>query len=91
MNPGRARRHGEGAAGGLAVEAAAPLHGGPHGNVRAVAGPGDEGIVLLDTGVGGGGRLRQLDLALAQAGFGIEDVDRSSPVDSSLEAASAHR
>jgi glyoxylase-like metal-dependent hydrolase (beta-lactamase superfamily II) len=46
----------------------------PHGNAWAVAGPRDEGIVLFDTGVGGEGRLRQLDLALAQAGFGVEDI-----------------
>jgi glyoxylase-like metal-dependent hydrolase (beta-lactamase superfamily II) len=32
------------------------------------------GIVLFDTGVGGRGRLRMLDIALAQAGFGVEDV-----------------
>jgi glyoxylase-like metal-dependent hydrolase (beta-lactamase superfamily II) len=29
---------------------------------------------MFDTGIGGEGRLRQLDLALAQAGFGVEDV-----------------
>jgi glyoxylase-like metal-dependent hydrolase (beta-lactamase superfamily II) len=29
---------------------------------------------MFDTGIGGRGRLRQLDLALAQAGFGVEDV-----------------
>jgi glyoxylase-like metal-dependent hydrolase (beta-lactamase superfamily II) len=34
----------------------------------------DGGVVMFDTGMGGKGRLRQLDLALAQAGFGIEDV-----------------
>jgi glyoxylase-like metal-dependent hydrolase (beta-lactamase superfamily II) len=34
----------------------------------------DGGIVMFDTGMGGKGRLRQLDLALAQAGFGVEDV-----------------
>ena len=33
-----------------------------------------DGIVLFDTGIGGKGRLRQLDLALAQAGFGVEDI-----------------
>jgi glyoxylase-like metal-dependent hydrolase (beta-lactamase superfamily II) len=32
------------------------------------------GIVLFDTGVGGRGRLRMIDIALAQAGFGVEDV-----------------
>jgi len=49
-----------------------PWPGVPHGNVWAVA--ADGGIVLFDTGIGGKGRLRQLDLALAQAGFGPEDV-----------------
>ncbi|MEX2447609.1 MAG: MBL fold metallo-hydrolase [Solirubrobacterales bacterium] len=49
-----------------------PWPGVPHGNVWAVA--ADGGIVLFDTGIGGEGRLRQLDLALAQAGFGLEDV-----------------
>jgi glyoxylase-like metal-dependent hydrolase (beta-lactamase superfamily II) len=38
-----------------------------------VAGP-EDGIVLFDTGIGGRGRLRQLDLALGQVGFGVEDV-----------------
>lgn len=51
---------------------ALPWPGVPHGNAWAVA-RGD-GIVLFDTGIGGKGRLRQLDLALAQAGFGLEDV-----------------
>jgi glyoxylase-like metal-dependent hydrolase (beta-lactamase superfamily II) len=49
-----------------------PWPGVPHGNVWAIA--ADGGIVLFDTGLGGEGRLRQLDLALAQAGFGLEDV-----------------
>src|SRR4051812_20465969 len=49
-----------------------PWPGVPHGNAWAIA-HGD-GIVLFDTGMGGKGRLRQLDLALAQAGFGIEDI-----------------
>jgi glyoxylase-like metal-dependent hydrolase (beta-lactamase superfamily II) len=49
-----------------------PWPGVPHGNAWAVA--ADGGIVLFDTGMGGKGRMRQLDLALAQAGFGIEDV-----------------
>ncbi len=49
-----------------------PWPGVPHGNVWAVA--ADGGIVLVDTGIGGKGRLRQFDLALAQAGFGLEDV-----------------
>ena len=42
-----------------------PWPGVPHGNVWAVA--ADGGIVLFDTGIGGKGRLRQFDLALAQA------------------------
>ncbi|HEY7256417.1 MAG TPA: MBL fold metallo-hydrolase [Solirubrobacterales bacterium] len=49
-----------------------PWPGVPHGNVWAVA--ADGGVVLFDTGIGGRGRLRQFDLALAQAGFGLEDV-----------------
>jgi glyoxylase-like metal-dependent hydrolase (beta-lactamase superfamily II) len=49
-----------------------PWPGVPHGNAWAVA--AGEGIVLFDTGMGGKGRLRQLDLALAQAGYGVEDV-----------------
>src|SRR6478672_2521468 len=51
---------------------ALPWPGVPHGNAWAVA--ADGGIVLFDTGIGGRGRLRQLDLALAQADFGLEDV-----------------
>jgi glyoxylase-like metal-dependent hydrolase (beta-lactamase superfamily II) len=51
---------------------ALPWPGVPHGNAWAVA--ADGGVVLFDTGIGGKGRLRQLDLALAQAGFGVEDV-----------------
>jgi glyoxylase-like metal-dependent hydrolase (beta-lactamase superfamily II) len=49
-----------------------PWPGVPHGNAWAVA--SGEGIVLFDTGMGGKGRLRQLDFALAQAGFGVEDI-----------------
>jgi glyoxylase-like metal-dependent hydrolase (beta-lactamase superfamily II) len=49
-----------------------PWPGVPHGNAWAIE--ADEGIVLFDTGIGGKGRLRQLDLALAQAGYGIEDI-----------------
>jgi glyoxylase-like metal-dependent hydrolase (beta-lactamase superfamily II) len=51
---------------------ALPWPGVPHGNVWAVA--SDGGIVLFDTGIGGKGRMRQLDLALGQVGFGVEDV-----------------
>jgi glyoxylase-like metal-dependent hydrolase (beta-lactamase superfamily II) len=49
-----------------------PWPGVPHGNAWAVA--ADGGIVMFDTGMGRKGRLRQLDLALGQAGFGVEDV-----------------
>ncbi len=49
-----------------------PWPGVPHGNAWALS--AGDGIVLFDTGMGGKGRLRQLDLALAQAGFGVEDV-----------------
>lgn len=49
-----------------------PWPGVPHGNAWAVE--ADGGIVMFDTGMGGKGRLRQLDLALAQAGYGVEDV-----------------
>jgi glyoxylase-like metal-dependent hydrolase (beta-lactamase superfamily II) len=44
----------------------------PHGNAWAIE--CDGGVVMFDTGIGGRGKLRQLDLALAQAGFGVEDV-----------------
>ena len=49
-----------------------PWPGVPHGNAWALA--AGDGIVLFDTGIGGKGRLRQLDLALAQAGFTLDDV-----------------
>jgi glyoxylase-like metal-dependent hydrolase (beta-lactamase superfamily II) len=49
-----------------------PWPGVPHGNAWALA--AGEGIVLVDTGIGGQGRMRQLDLALAQVGFGVEDI-----------------
>jgi len=51
---------------------ALPWPGVPHGNVWALA--SDGGVVLFDTGIGGKGRLRDFELALAQAGFGLEDV-----------------
>jgi glyoxylase-like metal-dependent hydrolase (beta-lactamase superfamily II) len=50
-----------------------PWPGVPHGNAWAVQ--RGAGLVLFDTGVGGRGRLRMLDIALAQAGFGVEDVE----------------
>jgi glyoxylase-like metal-dependent hydrolase (beta-lactamase superfamily II) len=49
-----------------------PWPGVPHGNAWAVA--ADGGVVLFDTGIGGKGGLRRFDLALAQAGFGLEDI-----------------
>jgi glyoxylase-like metal-dependent hydrolase (beta-lactamase superfamily II) len=49
-----------------------PWPGVPHGNAWAIE--AGDGIVLFDTGMGGKGRLRALDLALSQAGFGVEDV-----------------
>jgi glyoxylase-like metal-dependent hydrolase (beta-lactamase superfamily II) len=49
-----------------------PWPGVPHGNVWALT--AGDGIVLFDTGIGGPGRLRALDLALGQAGFGFEDI-----------------
>jgi glyoxylase-like metal-dependent hydrolase (beta-lactamase superfamily II) len=49
-----------------------PWPGVPHGNVWALR--AGDGVVLFDTGIGGKGRLRALDLALGQAGFGFEDV-----------------
>jgi glyoxylase-like metal-dependent hydrolase (beta-lactamase superfamily II) len=49
-----------------------PWPGVPHGNVWVVA--AGDGIVLFDTGIGGKGGFRRFDLALAQAGFSVEDV-----------------
>ncbi|MFN8160294.1 MAG: MBL fold metallo-hydrolase [Solirubrobacterales bacterium] len=51
---------------------ALPWPGVPHGNAFAVAAEG--GIVLFDTGIGGEGRMQQMELALAQAGFSVRDV-----------------
>ena len=50
-----------------------PWPGVPHGNAWALQ--RGAGLVLVDTGVGGPGRLRMFDIALAQAGFGVEDVE----------------
>ncbi len=50
-----------------------PWPGVPHGNAWALQ--RGAGLVLVDTGVGGRGRLRMVDIALAQAGFGVEDVE----------------
>ena len=44
----------------------------PHGNAWAVA-TGD-GITLFDTGIGGAGRIANLESALGQAGYGLRDV-----------------
>ncbi len=49
-----------------------PWPGVPHGNAWALQ--RGAGLVLVDTGVGGPGRLRMLDIALAQSGFGVEDI-----------------
>lgn len=49
-----------------------PWPGVPHGNAWALQ--RGAGLVLVDTGVGGPGRLRMLDIALAQAGFGVADI-----------------
>ena len=50
-----------------------PWPGVPHGNAWAMQ--RGAGLVLIDTGVGGRGRLRMLDIALAGTGFGVEDVE----------------
>jgi glyoxylase-like metal-dependent hydrolase (beta-lactamase superfamily II) len=50
-----------------------PWPGVPHGNAWAVQ--RGAGLVLFDTGVGGPGRLRMLDVALAQSGFGVDDIE----------------
>ncbi|HTT94566.1 MAG TPA: MBL fold metallo-hydrolase [Solirubrobacterales bacterium] len=50
-----------------------PWPGVPHGNAWAVQ--RGSGLVLFDTGMGGPGRLRMLDVALAQSGFGVDDIE----------------
>ena len=50
-----------------------PWPGVPHGNAWALQ--RGAGLVLVDTGVGGRGRMRMLDIALAHAGFGIDDIE----------------
>ncbi|MBK5219679.1 MAG: MBL fold metallo-hydrolase [Thermoleophilia bacterium] len=52
---------------------ALPWPGVPHGNAWALA--AGDGLVLFDTGMGGKGRLRSFELALAQVGFAVEDID----------------
>jgi glyoxylase-like metal-dependent hydrolase (beta-lactamase superfamily II) len=49
-----------------------PWPGVPHGNAWVIR--AGTGVILVDTGIGGPGRLRTLDLALSEAGFGIEEV-----------------
>jgi glyoxylase-like metal-dependent hydrolase (beta-lactamase superfamily II) len=49
-----------------------PFEGVPHGNAWAVR--AGDGIVLVDTGVHEPGSMAQLELALAMAGWQLEDV-----------------
>jgi glyoxylase-like metal-dependent hydrolase (beta-lactamase superfamily II) len=49
-----------------------PWPGVPHGNAWALA--SGSGVVLVDTGLGGPGAIRQLELALSQAGLRLEHV-----------------
>ena len=49
-----------------------PWPGVPHGNAWALA--AGSGVVLVDTGIGGPGAMRQLELAFDQAGLRIEHV-----------------
>jgi glyoxylase-like metal-dependent hydrolase (beta-lactamase superfamily II) len=49
-----------------------PWPGVPHGNAWALA--SGSGVVLVDTGIGGPGAMRQLELAFDQAGLRIEHV-----------------
>jgi glyoxylase-like metal-dependent hydrolase (beta-lactamase superfamily II) len=49
-----------------------PWPGVPHVNAWAIAGQG--GVVLFDTGIGGGQNPRGLERALAEAGFELADV-----------------
>ncbi|MFL5780482.1 MAG: MBL fold metallo-hydrolase [Thermoleophilaceae bacterium] len=49
-----------------------PWPGVPHGNAWALA--AGSGIVLIDTGIGGPGAIRNLELALSQAGLRLEHV-----------------
>jgi glyoxylase-like metal-dependent hydrolase (beta-lactamase superfamily II) len=50
-----------------------PWEGVPHGNAWVVA--NGDGLVLFDTGMGGKGRMRNFELALAQIGFEVSDID----------------
>ena len=49
-----------------------PWPGVPHGNAFAVA--AGDGIVLFDTGMASDDGMRQLEIALARAGWRVEDV-----------------
>jgi glyoxylase-like metal-dependent hydrolase (beta-lactamase superfamily II) len=49
-----------------------PWPGVPHCNAWAVA--AGSGVVLFDTGIGGPGAIRQLELALSRAGLALEHV-----------------
>ena len=49
-----------------------PWPGVPHGNAYAIA--AGDGVVLVDTGLHEPGSMRQLELALDQAGLRVEHV-----------------
>jgi glyoxylase-like metal-dependent hydrolase (beta-lactamase superfamily II) len=49
-----------------------PWAGVPHVNAWALA--SGAGVVLVDTGIGGAGGMKQLELAMSQAGFRVEHV-----------------
>jgi glyoxylase-like metal-dependent hydrolase (beta-lactamase superfamily II) len=49
-----------------------PWAGVPHVNAWALS--AGDGVVLVDTGIGGAGGMKQLELALSQAGLRIEHV-----------------
>ena len=49
-----------------------PWPGVPHGNAYAIA--AGDGVVLVDTGIHEPGSMRQLELALGQAGLSLEHV-----------------
>ena len=49
-----------------------PWAGVPHVNAWALA--SGSGVVLVDTGIGGAGGMKQLELAMSQAGFRVEHV-----------------
>ena len=49
-----------------------PWAGVPHVNAWALA--AGNGVVLVDTGIGGAGGMKQLELALSQAGLRVEHV-----------------